>query len=291
MTNPKKVLVNPSGQRGLTTVKAIPFTRESTAGMTVVKKLILFIVYGYINIRFMEVGAEAPQSEVIRTNDELCRFLLPDSLNARKLSGSDLGWEVGIVGVKANRHPESWLQAMLREQVEAKAQQDAEKYHLNDTDRDALKQLYTGFAQSMLYRDGQEFASRIEAGETTEWLADEEYPPDNLRVKGMEYISFRNPESFELAHLNARGKESEMARQEALRTLRASPDLLKAVVGEFNRVAVVDGENRQLRKSSEGLFRFTALQAPATFPAQGDTGRRAEVFAVPIHRVAQFKGV
>jgi len=54
----------------------------------------------------MEVG-ESPKPEVIRTNDELYRFLLPDSPNARRLSGSDLGWEVGIVGVKANRHPEA----------------------------------------------------------------------------------------------------------------------------------------------------------------------------------------
>lgn len=34
----------------------------------------------------MEIGAEIPQPETIRTNDELCRFLLPNSWNAQRLS-------------------------------------------------------------------------------------------------------------------------------------------------------------------------------------------------------------
>ena len=140
-----------------------------------------------------------------------------------------------------------------------------------------------------MYKRQQEYAVRIEAGESTEWLTDEGYPPDNLRIKDMEYLLFRNPESFSLAHVNARGNESVMEQQPTVQALRASPELLRAVLGEFNRAAVIDGESRQLRKSPEGLFRFTVLQSHASLTTPQDGSHKTEVFAVPIHRVGQFR--
>lgn len=116
----------------------------------------------------MKAGAEIPQSQVIRTNDELCRFLLPNSVNAQTLFGSNLSWEVGIVGAKSNRNPEAWIQTRIRQLIGEKAQQDAEKYHLGEADKKVQKELYAGFSQSMLYRDGQEFAVRIIKADKTE---------------------------------------------------------------------------------------------------------------------------
>lgn len=87
-----------------------------------------------------------------------------------------------------------------------------------------------------------------------------------------------------------KGNETVMEQQSKIQALNVTPELLNVLLEEFNRAALVEGEDRQLRKPAEGLFRYTVLQMPEKIPAVSDTSKRLELFAVPIHRVGQYKG-
>lgn len=241
----------------------------------------------------MEVGSEAPKQQVLSSNDELCRFLLGDTGNAQRLSGQDLATEVDIVGVRANRGVDGVAKELLEEALRKKAEAAKEKYHLNDDDAVAFEQLLTGFSQSSLEMDrpmgSSEFAVNVSPGERTLWDMEEgnsdNYPTTDAQQNGKEYLAFRKPNTQELAAYDLQLGELDMTPPARIQTMQASPALMGAVLGEFNKTAVVEGQDRQIRKSPDHALQYTVIQAPKALSDRQPT----EFYAVPIHRVGHLK--